>query len=605
MTRKQKLELTWVGKEQRTRLEPRILIENPELSYHAATRREDDIFDNVLIQGDNLLALRAVQQEFAGKVQCIYIDPPFNTGEAYDHYDDGIEHSIWLSMIDARVRILHNLLSDSGTIFIHIDDNELGYLIAICDSIFGRQNRISVISFKQSSVSGPKARNPGVVSIASFILVYAKQKSQWKNVNTFRKIQRDARYNQYIVNFEKPIDEWSFIPLSAAVEKVSRMPFSEWEKAAGRKFEEKMERFVLDNRERVAQLVSVAEQDVNGAARQVLIASRTSSKVQCSPRDGADDYFFFNGKQVVFYRSKTRVIDGALTTAERVSNIWDDLLSNNIHKEGGVKFQNGKKPEALIKRCLEMTTSPGDLVLDSFLGSGTTAAVAHKMGRRWIGIELGEHAKTHCQIRLRSVVEGEDQEGITKAVGWRGGGGFRFYRLAPSLLERDRFSNWVIAKEYNPAMLAEAMCKLMGFTYAPSLEPEAYWQHGHSSETDFIYVTTQSLTHDALRKLSEEVGSKRTLLVCCKAFSGREVSFLNLTIKKIPKVVLTKCEWGRDDYSLRIANLPVVEDEPVEAAADDIEPSSVVASRKRGRPRKGDTGEASLFAELSLDPEEA
>jgi adenine-specific DNA-methyltransferase len=202
MSRKQKLELTWVGKEERPRLEPRILIEDPSLSYHATTRRDGDSFDNILIQGDNLLALRALEQEFAGKFQCIYIDPPFNTGEAFDHYDDGIEHSVWLSMIDARVRILHNLLSDRGTIFIHIDDNELGYLIALCDSIFGRQNRISVISFKQSSVSGPKARNPGVVSIASFIVVYAKQKAQWRNTNTFRKIPRDARYNQYITNFE-------------------------------------------------------------------------------------------------------------------------------------------------------------------------------------------------------------------------------------------------------------------------------------------------------------------------------------------------------------------------------------------------------------------
>ena len=284
-----------------------------------------------------------------------------------------------------------------------------------------------------------------------------------------------------------------------------------------------------------------------------------------------------------------------------MTTLWDDLLSNNLHNEGGVEFPKGKKPEALIKRCLELATGPGDIVLDSFAGSATTGAVAHKMGRRWILAELGEHAFTHCVPRLRRVIDGVDQSGVSNATGWKGGGGFRFYRLASSLLEKDRFGNWVIAKEYNPAMLAEAMCKLMGFTYAPSLEPEKYWQHGYSSETDFIYVTTQSLTHDALRKLSEEVGTKRTLLVCCKAFSGREASFPNLTIKKIPQVVLTKCEWGRDDYSLRVANLPVVEDEPVDNSAREAEEPVSEAARKRGKLRKGGTVEASLFADLALD----
>ena len=198
-------------------------------------------------------------------------------------------------------------------------------------------------------------------------------------------------------------------------------------------------------------------------------------------------------------------------------------------------------------------------MLNSFAGSGTTGAVAQKMGRRWIMVELGEHCHTHIIPRLKKVIDGEDNGGITEAVGWQGGGGFRYYRLAPSLLEKDRFGNWIIAKEYNAAMLAEAVCKLMGFTYAPSQEPEAYWQHGHSTESDFIYVTTQSLTHDALKKLADEVGPDRTLLVCCKAFSAREAAFPNLTIKKIPHTVMSKCEWGRDDYSLSVSSLPIAE----------------------------------------------
>jgi adenine-specific DNA-methyltransferase len=214
------------------------------------------------------------------------------------------------------------------------------------------------------------------------------------------------------------------------------------------------------------------------------------------------------------------------------------------------------KPERLLNRVLHIATNPNDIVLDSFAGSGTTGAVAHKMGRRWIMVELGDHAQTHIVPRLKKVIDGEDKGGITDAVGWTCGGGFRFFRLAPSLLAKDRHDHWVIAKEYNAAMLAEAVCKLMGFSYAPSQDAADYWRHGHSTETDFIFVTTQALTHDALKKLSDEVGSKRTLLVCCKAFNAADGAFENLTIKKIPLAVLSKCEWGRDDYSLRVSQLP-------------------------------------------------
>jgi adenine-specific DNA-methyltransferase len=211
------------------------------------------------------------------------------------------------------------------------------------------------------------------------------------------------------------------------------------------------------------------------------------------------------------------------------------------------------KPEALLERALTIATNPGDLVLDSFAGSGTTGAVAHKMGRRWIMVELGEHCHTHIIPRLKKVIDGEDSGGITKAVNWKGGGGFRYYRLAPSLLEKDKWGNWVINKTYNAAMLAEALCKLEGFTYAPS--DSVYWQHGYSTERDFLYVTTASLTHEQHLQLSDEVGPDRTLLVLCTAFRGRG-DYPNLTVKKIPRQVLTRCEWGHDDYSLQVENLP-------------------------------------------------
>jgi adenine-specific DNA-methyltransferase len=218
------------------------------------------------------------------------------------------------------------------------------------------------------------------------------------------------------------------------------------------------------------------------------------------------------------------------------------------------------KPEALLSRVLDIATNPGDLVLDSFAGSGTTGAVAHKMGRRWIMIELGEHCHTHIIPRLKKVIDGEDQGGISKTVNWQGGGGFRYYSLAPSLLEQDRWGNWVVNKNYNPAMLAEALCKLEGFTSAPS--DSQWWNHGYSSEQDFIYVTTQNLSHQQLEELSDEVGGDRSLLVCCAAFRGKSNQFQNLTLKKIPKMVLSRCEWAHDDYSLNVANLPMAQPEP-------------------------------------------
>lgn len=565
--KKTKLELTWPGKEERPRLEPRILLEHPDRSHHAAVKGEGDLFDNMLIKGDNLLALKALEASWASCVQCIYIDPPFNTGEAFEHYDDGLEHSMWLDLMYKRLRLLKELLHPSGTIFIHIDDNELGYLIAICDEIFGRKNRISVVSFKQSSVSGPKARNPGVVSIGSFILIYARDKSQWRNNNVYRAISRDVRYGQFIDNYESGYQSWKFIPLSRGVEIVTGVPYKAWEASAGKNLDKKLEDFVIRERHRVVQLVSVADKDVNEDARDKLRLSRDSDGVFCSPRDLADDYYFFNGKQIAFYKNKVRSVDGNLVTAERISNIWDDLLSNNVHKEGGVRLPNGKKPEALLKRCLELSTKEGDLVLDSFLGSGTTAAVAHKMRRRWIGIELGKQAEELCLPRLKGVVDGNDRDGVSRAVGWSGGGGFRFYTLGTSLLEKDSWGNWVIAPEYDGPKLAEAVCKHLGFTFDPAQSDGEWWRHGRSSETDFLYVTTQALTQNALALLSQEVGPERSLLICARAFSGDIDAFENLTCRKIPGSILTKCEWGRDDYSLNVAALPDREEDEVVLAA--------------------------------------
>ena len=560
MNKKQKLELTWIGKENRPKLEPRILLEEPERSYHAKHRVTDhDIFDNHLIFGDNLLALKALEAEFADKVKCIYIDPPFNTQQAFDLYDDGVEHSLWLSLMRDRLVILRNLLNSDGTLFVHIDDNELGYLIALLDEIFGRANRLYVVTFKQGSATGHKSINPGCVSTTNYLLIYAKEKTRWLPNRVFTGRQRDRRYGQFVVNIEDGFAAWNMVTLTKAF----ALSLGATEKEARRVAKEEPERldeFVMRNARSVVRTARPDYEGVGEAVREMINASKQKPRAIVKlDRRGYSDMYFKNGERILFYADKLKLVDGQYVAGEPLTTLWDDILSNNLHNEGGVEFPKGKKPEGLIKRCLDLATERGDLVLDSFAGSGTTGAVAHKMGRRWIMVELGEHCHTHIIPRLKKVIDGEDASGITKAVAWKSGGGFRYYRLAPSLLEKDKWGNWVINKQYKAAMLAEALCKLEGFTYVPS--ESIYWQHGHSTERDFIYVTTAHLSHEQLQQLSDEVGPERSLLVLCTAFRGRG-DYPNLTVKKIPKQVLSRCEWGHDDYSLQVENLPKAPSHP-------------------------------------------
>ncbi|BDV42671.1 hypothetical protein GURASL_15940 [Geotalea uraniireducens] len=426
--------LDWVNKTQAVGTS----VETPYhlLQFQAAFG--DAAVDNLLIQGDNLKALKALLPFYRSQVKCVYIDPPYNTQSAFTYYDDKLEHSQWLSMMYPRLELIRDLLADEGTIFVHIDDNELGYLIAIMDEIFVRSNRIGVITFKQSSASGPKAINPGLVTTNNYILYYAKNKSAWSPNRVYVPGPRDDRYNKVIENVNDHYSSWRLIGLREAFQRNNKL--ATWDEIKAKfadKLEEKIADFVVANANRVVRTARVAPKDVNESAREALEKSNNDKlKVYCSPREDKDDYYFLGGEQLVFYKAKTRIIDGVTRTASPLTNLWDDLLSNNLHNEGSVSFPNGKKPETLIKRCIELSTKSGDIVLDSFLGSGTTIAVAHKMGRRWIGIEMGDHAVSHCIPRMESIIAGE-QSGISKAVEWQGGGGFRFYTLGEPVFDAD------------------------------------------------------------------------------------------------------------------------------------------------------------------------
>jgi adenine-specific DNA-methyltransferase len=525
MANKQKLELTWIGKDARPKLEPRILLEDPGKSYHAKHRvTENDIFDNRLIFGDNLLALKALEAEFAGKVKCVFIDPPYNTGSAFTHYDDGVEHSIWLSLMRDRLEIIRRLLAEDGSLWITIDDNEAHYLKVLCDEVFGRRNFLNTVCWEKVYTLKNTAKH--FSEMHDFVLVYGKDIEKV----FIQPLPRGEKQNQSFTNRDSdPRGPWIDSAVHArnyyskgtyAMTSPGGKPFSP---PPGRYWTVSEENFLALNAD---QRIWWGK-DGNNAPRKKTFLSEV--------KDG--------------------IVPGTIWSHEEAGQ--------NAEAKGEIKALIGQgdevfitpKPERLIQRVLSIASNPGDLVLDSFAGSGTTGAVAHKMGRRWIMIELGEHCHTHIIPRLQKVIDGEDQGGISKVVNWQGGGGFRYYRLAPSLLQQDRWGNWVVNKEYNPEMLAAAICKLEGFTYAPS--DAHYWQHGGSTESDFIYVTTQSLNAEQLQALSDEVGEERSLLVCCSAFRGAADRFPNLTLKKIPKMVLQKCEWGHDDYSLNVENLPM------------------------------------------------
>ena len=391
---------------------------------------------NMLIQGDNLGALKALLPFYAGQVKCIYIDPPFNTGQALEHYDDNLEHSIWLGIMYARLELLRDLLAQTGTIAIHLDDEELAYCIIVLDEIFGRKNRINICTFRQGAAVGHKAINPGVVTVTNYIVIYAMDKANnWQPNRVFTKRQRDPRYASFIENYNENYTTWKLIPLAQAFAQISGETSREKKKRLGEKYEAEIDEFVIKNADRVVQPVPPDYEGVGQETRDLIDMSKENpDRVYLQTRDNYPDIYLCNGKRWLFYRDKLKEIDGELVSGEPLTNLWDDLRSNNLHNEGGVKFPKGKKPEALIKRIFELFSDPGDLILDSFLGSGTTAAVAHKMGRRYIGIEKGEHAVTHCRPRLQKVIDGE-QGGISKSVNWQGGGGFRFYRLGPTVFD--------------------------------------------------------------------------------------------------------------------------------------------------------------------------
>ena len=531
-----KLELTWVGKYEEKKYEPRILVEDKSKSYG------DPNTENMLIHGDNLLALKALEKDYAGKVKCIYIDPPYNINATGVLYEDNIEHSSWLSIMYPRLVSLRNLLSEDGVIYISINYEEMFHIKLVCDEIFGPKNFCNIISIKTATTASFRAINECPVNVSEFILVYAKNKSLTIFSPQYIEVPYSKDYGSYIENFDKPIAEWKMRKLDDIIyEQDGVKTKSEFQSKYGKfwkdlRYKKKAE-FAFKNAASVCSLNTM--QKPSKYIREIIDKSKVNKgKFYLIERDNKEPIIVYNGRSLAFYKKKLRYVEGELVPTEILTNIWTDISYLSLGLEGGVDFPNSKKPEKLIERLLLLSSKEGDIVLDSFLGSGTTCAVAHKMKRKWIGIELGDHAYTHCKKRLDNVIDG-DLSGVSKAVNWQGGGGYKFYELAESLLvKNEKLPIYQINPNYTFEMLCEAICKIEGFDYQTIGE-----FHGKSSENRFIHITTEYVNAEYVKNLTKTLSDKQSLLIYSTKIDMGIRLPNNVKVKKIPKDLLKKCTF--------------------------------------------------------------
>ncbi|PKM71263.1 MAG: DNA methylase, partial [Firmicutes bacterium HGW-Firmicutes-17] len=424
---KERYGMTWNGKSECFRL-----VQQPSRATLIPAKEESVNFDeseNLFIEGDNLEVLKLLQKSYFGKVKMIYIDPPYNTGNDSFKYNDSFNHSTWLTFMKNRLSVANMLLTKNGVIFINVDDKEYSYLKVVCDDVFGRENFLNVIAVKTSDPSGHKTVNPSPYSQTEYILLYAKNKQAYKYEIQYIASDYDSGYNQLITNFDAPFPEWQIVGLFdyLAKEKGYKDTRDANKQLGHNVFQSIVADFALENRERIFQGTAIADD-----AAKDIVEIRNKSKSSLGDifkvAREKEDVYIKDGRQIYFYSNKVREIDGVLTPSKPLTNLWTDIPYNGISKEGGVKLKNGKKPEKLLRRIIEISTEPNDIVLDFHLGSGTTCAVAHKLGRQYIGVEQLDYGQNDSVIRLKNVVNG-DSTGVSKIVNWQGGGNFVYLEL--------------------------------------------------------------------------------------------------------------------------------------------------------------------------------
>jgi adenine-specific DNA-methyltransferase len=559
-----KLELTWVGKNEKTNIEPRILVENKELS----NIKNDINTENMLIHGDNLLALKALEKEFTGKIKCIYIDPPYNTGSAFEQYNDNLEHSIWLNLMKLRIEILNKLLTKDGIIWISIDDDENAYLKILCDEIFGRNNFIANLP----TIMNLKGNQDefGFAGTHEYTLVYAKNKNLC-NINKFE-IDEEEILKDWMQDERGLYKRGATLKATGEESRREDRPFMFYPIL----FKDNI--ITTIKKEEYLKLYNIDKKEFNDLLLNELVKKYESEGyIVILPKYNENEYgrwrWGFSEENIAkleteviciksrngysLYKKQRPELNDIPTKKPKSLLYKPEYSSGNgteqIKKIFGYNAFPYPKPEQLISDFIYMSTNENDYVLDSFLGSGTTCAVAQKMNRKWIGIEMGEHCYTHCKFRIDKVIEGKDYGGITKAVNWQGGGGYKFYELAPTLINIDSFGEPVINKEYNAEMLASAVALHEGFKYNPS--NEKFWKQSIGNENSYLYVTTKFVNRNDLDKIKEEMDDTEYLVIACTSYD-KEIDRLykNIKIKKIPEMLLSKCEFGKDNYNLNIIN---------------------------------------------------
>ncbi len=386
--------------------------------------------DNIIVKGNNLLALSSLLARYEKAIKCIYIDPPYNTGDDSFNYNDNFNHSSWLTFMRNRLTISKRLLRDDGAIFVHIDHHELGYLNVLMDEIFGIENKVQIISVKTASPAGFKTVNPGPIDVTEYILFYTKNKSQFKFKKSYVPVGYNKNYN-LVVKKADSVSDWTFEPIKQAVIKDAGF---DSEKEAKQKYGKSWNAIISNLIEQYAytnadNVVSIRDpHKPTEALKQLMQESKKVDTVLEYKREDGSSGYIYKGGALAFYSNKLQMVDGQLTVTELLSDFWSHISWAGIANEGGVKLKNGKKPEKLIKQIFELSTEAGDIVLDYHLGCGTTCAVAHKMGLKYIGCEQLDYGQNDSVVRLNNVIKG-DATGISKSVNWQGGGSFVYCEL--------------------------------------------------------------------------------------------------------------------------------------------------------------------------------
>jgi len=396
-------------------------------------KRDKDgiIRENLIIKGNNLLALHSLKQQFQNKVKLIYIDPPYNIGGDFQ-YNDSFNHSTWLTFMKNRLEIAKQLLSKDGAIFVQIDHHEVAYLNALMDEVFGAENKVQIIAVKVSAASGFKAVNPGPIDVTEFILFYTKSKNDFIFSINYIETGYHKNYNLFLKKAAK-IEDWKLLPLKEVVLKENGYKSEkELKDKYGAISDIAINKLISDFAFSHADKV-VSIRDLHKPSDKVKELQEKSRKhrdkiIPYKKQDGTYTYLI-NGGALAFYSSKIKKIDGEFKVTELLTNFWNHISWAGIAREGGVKLKNGKKPEKLIRQIIEVAgVKKDDIIMDFFLGSGTTSAVAHKLNVQYLGIEQLNYEDNDTVVRLRNAING-DKTGISKAIGWKGGGDFIYCEL--------------------------------------------------------------------------------------------------------------------------------------------------------------------------------